>query len=253
MKRLIWLVVLLLGMAGTFSATADDDWKFRLSPNMWLSATSGDVTIGGRDLPYDASFSDIMDNLNIGGMVRFEAWKGDWGLFFDGVFMDLETNSDTGLGDVKAKLRMGLAEVGGSYRIAEIPFGDDGTIPGLVLEVMAGGRYTYIRNRFDLAEAIEHKNTLDWIDPMVGARIAAILTEELSLILRGDIGGFGIGSAADFTWNLLLGLDYRISKVVSIGAAYRNLSIDYERGSGTDKRGLDMRFNGPVLGVSLYF
>jgi hypothetical protein len=35
-----------------------------------------------------------------------------------------------------------------------------------------------------------------WIDPLVGMRLFADLTDRFELSLIGDVGGFGIGSAA---------------------------------------------------------
>jgi len=88
---------------------------------------------------------------------------------------------------------------------------------------------------------------------MVGARATAKLTEKLSLRVRGDIGGFGIGSASDFAWNVVAFLGYQLSRRISFGVGYRIIDIDYERGSGRRRFEYDVTTSGPVLGLAFHF
>ena len=39
--------------------------------------------------------------------------------------------------------------------------------------------------------------SVDWVDPFVGARLRQLLAPGQNLTLRGDVGGFDVGS--DFT------------------------------------------------------
>ncbi len=87
----------------------------------------------------------------------------------------------------------------------------------------------------------------------MGARIWFRVAEDWTFVVRGDVGGFDIGTASKFTWNLIAGVDYRITKNVSLAVGYRILDIDYDRGSGSDKFALDTRFYGPAVGTSICF
>jgi hypothetical protein len=69
-------------------------------------------------------------------------------------------------------------------------------------------------------------------------------------VLRGDIGGFGVGSK--FTWNTSALLGYSVSRVVSVWLGYRALGLDYKSGSGFNKIEFDAIMHGPILGVGFY-
>ena len=59
----------------------------------------------------------------------------------------------------------------------------------------------------------------------IPAPISANSTINLLLVMRGDVGGFSVGSK--FTWNASAVLGYSISRVVSLGLGYRALYVDY--------------------------
>jgi hypothetical protein len=67
------------------------------------------------------------------------------------------------------------------------------------------------------------------------------------LRLRGDIGGFGIGS--DLSWNLSALIVFKGWKHVSIGGGYRVFNQDYSDGNGINKFAYDATLHGPMLGV----
>jgi hypothetical protein len=50
-----------------------------------------------------------------------------------------------------------------------------------------------------------------WFDPIVGCRLRVRLRERLTEQVRGDIGGFDIGEASRFTWNVEALLEVRCS------------------------------------------
>ena len=74
-----------------------------------------------------------------------------------------------------------------------------------------------------------------------------------SLNVRGDAGGFGIGSASDLTWQILGGVDYKLSKNMILNAGYRYVELDYSRGSGSNEFGIDLRAQGPYMGLTILF
>lgn len=61
---------------------------------------------------------------------------------------------------------------------------------------MKRGRYVIHENT---STAINPDRSNSWVDPIIGARLSADLSTKVMVNLRGDIGGFGVGS--DFTWN----------------------------------------------------
>jgi hypothetical protein len=75
------------------------------------------------------------------------------------------------------------------------------------------------------------------------------MSERWNLILRGDIGGFGVGS--DLTWNLVGLVDFKPWKHVSLFGGYRALYQDYEDGSGVNEFKFDATMHGPILGLNI--
>jgi hypothetical protein len=68
--------------------------------------------------------------------------------------------------------------------------------------------------------------TDDWVDPMIGLRIRGDVTEHISLIALGDIGGFSaFSSSSDLTWQGFLAARWQFSGHVSAVAGYRALGV----------------------------
>ena len=70
--------------------------------------------------------------------------------------------------------------------------------------------------------------------------------------VRGDIGGFGVGS--DFSWNANGGVGYRVSTLFSLAAQYKALSVDFQNDkTGLDFLSYDTITHGPVIGFVFSF
>jgi hypothetical protein len=72
------------------TAAMDDQWHFNLAPYFYMAGVQGDV--GVANLPpvtVDASFSDILENLDVGLQARFEARRNRFGFGADVVWMNL--------------------------------------------------------------------------------------------------------------------------------------------------------------------
>lgn len=115
----------------------------------------------------------------------------------------------------------------------EIDFGD--------VEVFGGATTAGIDRDFDAREW--------WVDPFLGARLSAEVTERISLTLMGDVGGFGIGSAANFAWQAAGLLGWRFAEQWTLLAGYRARGIDRDQGDF----GIDTIMQGPVVGVAWRF
>ena len=105
----------------------------------------------------------------------------------------------------------------------------------------------------DIADEMESKlntrvaRTDDWWDPFIGLRGRYNLNDRFYATVRGDIGGFGIGS--DLTWQAEGALGCQLTPRIFAEAGYRALSIDY------DKDGLlyDVILHGAQLTVGIEF
>jgi opacity protein-like surface antigen len=268
------LYALLVLFAVTFASpvyaqsqtSPSDDWEIRLMPYVWMASIDADKTVSGLTGSVDLSFGDVLDNLDFTAMGRLEVWKGKWGFTFDGLYLDLGvdksfegTSSGTSF-DLDADARLGSADFALAYRLFEQGF-ENNFIRKLTFEPYAGLRYVYLKQKIDLNVEIAGVGSIgatlgkseDWIEPFVGGRVIWDLNDKMAINVRGDAGGFGIGSASRLTWNFVAGVDYKLSKKVSLNAGYRILDIDYSRGSGSDKFALDGKLEGPVIGLIILF
>ena len=242
-----------------------DEWEIRLMPYVWMPSLDADTTVNGLSGSVDISFGDILDDyLDFALMGRLEAWKGKWGFTFDGVYFDLDAEFDGASSgasfDLDIDVKLGMADFGLAYRIFEQGFGKN-CKQKLTFEPYGGLRYVYLKQKTDLDKIIPgvgSKGTKlgkseDWVEPFVGGRIIWDLNDKMAINIRGDAGGFGIGSASRLTWNFVADVDYKLTKKVSLNAGYRILDIDYSRGSGSDKFAADAKLEGPVIGMTILF
>ncbi|MHC4155117.1 MAG: hypothetical protein ACYST6_09385 [Planctomycetota bacterium] len=247
--------------------SSSDGWDIYLMPYVWFAELESDSTLSGLEGSAELSLCDIIDYLDFAASGRVEAWnKNKWGLTFDGLYLNVGADDgfegSRGLVDFRldADIRLGMADFGFAYRLFDERFGDNNE-QKLTFEPYGGLRYTYLRQKVKLEQDIpgigsaEEKigDSQDWVEPFVGGRIRWDLNERLALTIRGDAGGFGIGSASKLTWNLVPGGTYKLSENVTFEAGYRILDIDYSRGSGTDKFAIDARAEGPIFGVTILF
>lgn len=271
MKRVEWLtmgilfIALVLGGPWAYAQgsasgeAAGSKWEFNVIPYFWMAGMGGDVTVKGRDASLDSSFSDILDDLDFGAQVHVNARKGKWGVFFDITYLDLSDSGQVirhpalGAIDGQVDLTEWVIELGGAYQIGKWPLDNQRLVS---LDVIGGGRYWELEGELTLTvpgldRSFNRSATKQWIDPFVGLVMQADLGKNFLLTLRGDIGGFGVG--ADFTWNAIALLGYRITNSVSAWLGYRAINLDYEDGSGDDRMAYDITMQGPIIGVSFSF
>ena len=73
-------------------------------------------------------------------------------------------------------------------------------------------------------------------------------------MVRGDVGGFGLGS--QFTWQAAAIYSYQWrfdGYALAALVGYRALGVTYSEGSGTSTAGIDAILHGPLIGGSLRF
>lgn len=231
---------------------ADSNWQFTVEPYVLASSISGDAGVGRvAGIPVDVSFSDILENLQLAGMLHFEAQHGSgWGLVLDYGFMDLGADKTVGLGGiVDGSVRQGILEV-------LVTRGVD--LGATSMEVLAGIRWWDNKVEVGLDPAIWNGNlsrkiSEDWLDPVVGLRWTGELAERWRIRLRGDIGGFGVGS--DFSWNASATALYSISDRFELEFGYKAVDVDYDNGKAADSGffAYDTTTHGPLLGLLINF
>ena len=221
----------------------EGDWTFNLAPfYLWGINIDGDLSAGPVTAPVKVPFEDVFDSLEAAFVVHFETlYKRQWGVIVDIDYLDVENKMSLPMGiSQNIDLNLTLAEFSGFYRIQH----DSHTF-----DIIAGLRYIDMENTVSVVGGPTLlDDNQDWTDPLIGARWMWGFADGWSLIARGDIGGFGVGS--DFSWHALGLVEWQPWKHASFIAGYRALDVDYEDGSGRDYFSMDATIHGPVIGLN---
>ena len=223
-------------------------WSFELEPYMIIASMSGNTQMGrAPNVEIDVDFSTILENLDMGAMVHFEAHhQSGWGLWIDYGFMDLGSDITGPVGGVTdASIRQGTLEAFGMYRQ---------TLSNGYVDYLAGIRWW--DNDIDVSHsalpiAIEVEE--DWVDLVVGARWTTAISENWNFSLLGTIGGFGLES--DLTASGAIGVKYVINDLLDLDLQYKAVWADYESGSKGQKGyfAYDTTTYGPIIGLNFKF
>jgi len=233
------------GFAGAQPASpASDDWEFLLTPYLWGSGMSGTVGIAGRDADFEASAKDLIQSLDFGLMANFEARRGRWSLGTDLVYIDLgkdvtiENASEISVAqNPRLDMSMTIVEADVGYQFAKS------------LDVLAGVRGVSSSTSLGVDAGTLAEADASFVDPIVGLRFRRYLSEKFWANLRGDVGGFGVGS--EFSWFLNAVGGYRVSQLISLDFGYRIWDLDFE--SEDDLKTLDAALAGIGFGLTFHF
>jgi hypothetical protein len=123
-------------------------------------------------------------------------------------------------------------------------------------EIGLGGRLMNVDASLDIAPGEILPGTLvletnTWFDPFAAARLSVPLEGPWRLGVRGDFGGFGIGS--DYAWQVYPVVGYRFTRLFELAFAYRALGMKYESGSDDTLFVYDLVTFGPELGFLFHF
>jgi hypothetical protein len=231
MKPFIVVVVALVAMAPLAHAqSSSDGWQFAIAPYVWLAGPSGSLSIGDDTAdPPEVEIDRIIDTLEFAFMGHFEMRNERWMFSSELVVVNLAGSRDSDLVTVSTGLDTTLFELAGGYRVS----------PALTL--FAGARLVDMDTYIGLDGLIEERRAeadKSWVDPLVGVHLLAPLSDKWWIGVRGDVGGFGVGS--ELTWQVYADVGFRISKLVSVLAGYRALNIDYESGNDLETVALDV-------------
>jgi len=227
-------------------ASKSSGWEFEISPYVWVTGVHGTVGVRDRTAEVDVSFRKLLENLDGAIMLAVEGASGPWSVGIDLIYVNVSKQTGTpGPLFSSAELDVRQAIVEGSVRRRIV------VTRRVQAGVLAGGRWWKLNNTLRLGAGALPGVDLDldkgWIDPFVGGRVLADLSEHLVLQARADVGGFNVQS--DFTWQALGTLGYRISDRVTARAGYRHLDVDYEN----DGFIYDIRMGGLIAGVTIAF
>ena len=224
---------------GTASAQESDGWKFRITPYLWMLGLDGTTAALGNDVPVEATFSDILDNLNIALSANMEFNNGKWFVVVDPMWADLEMDIETG-GPIAGKVEVEL----------------------IILDALVGVAVhenfdVYIGARYYDQDIIVIPNMLpsvdlgdDWTDFLIGFRVHNDFADKWSFAGKVDAAVGGDSDSALYVQAVLL---RHFGSNMHLDLGWRYYDVDYESGSGVTRFKWDVTHTGPVVGFSWEF
>jgi opacity protein-like surface antigen len=223
----------------------------------------------------DVGFEQLFDHLThvpivLSADIRYQRWE----FFGDGQYMEVGDSATLpGLlfTNANVHVKSGLAEAFLGYRLINC---DKAT-----LSIFAGARYTYLgvnvsifdngdarlpilRQLLGLPKKLNPEGSIDWVDPVLGARGKVKLWKATSLYVEGDVGGFDANSgsafdvhregrtivktpisSSDWSYQVQGGLEFQVSRWFWAQVGWRYLKYDYVSEGFTNKTAL----NGPFV------
>jgi hypothetical protein len=249
--RKLSVLILALGAtgflaSGPVAAQQNSDSYFRVTPYLWMLGLDGTTAVLGQDTDVDASFSDILDVLNIALSVNME-WntRGNWFFVLDPMWSELEMDFAVPSppaplpinGKVEIELIIMDAHVG--YEINDY------------FDIYAGGRYydqdiTIVPS--GAAPAIPLGD--DWTDFVVGLRAKNRLGDKWSF--SGRLDG-AVAGDSDSAWYLQILFLRHFGENKHLDLGWRYYDVDYTSGSGISTFKWDVAHSGPAVGFSWHF
>lgn len=245
--------LLAMGCCSTaFAADGTGDWQQTVFIYGMGAAIDGDAQIGDLKVPVDVSISELFDHLKFGAMGAYRVENGTWSFTVDATYMNLGGTSKSEGGRLKGEVGV-----------------EQTTLMGTVgrrwtdnLEFLVSLAYFDLSNDLKLklslpniGDSVTRKASVDadWIDPLVGLQYNVPFAGNWRFNLRGDIGGFGIGS--DLSYQVLTNFRWQANDTLGVVFGYRLIGFDYEDGrKGSSKyQRFDLTEQGPLVGMTISF
>lgn len=256
-KKSFAILLALLSYSQAAYSTETDDWQFEVTPYLFAAGLDGTVGVRGVTSDIDASFSDLVKDLDVGFMGLITARKGPWTYGLETIYVklsDKEAKSVTG--------PFGQVTVNGALDVTSEIFITQGSVgyrvldTSTALDMILALRYTQLETDASVAISTtpgivfpggskSASGSDGWADAVIGVRALQALNEQWSLLGYADVGGGG----SNLTYQFMLGANWEFAKDFTAKAGYRQLYWDYEKGGTV----WDMTMAGPYLGLGIKF
>lgn len=254
MRSALVLVMVLLYQTAA-AAERDEKWQFEFTPYLFAAGLDGTTGVKGITTDVDASFSDILDNLDSAFMMLFTAQNGDWVFGADGMYFHLKDEKskswqgplgNTSTADLNADM---------TQRVYALMVGHSVHNDKTRVDVLGVARYTSLSTSLGLtittgpdllpdgSRSVSGKE--EWWDGAVAVRVIHPVSDKWDLLGYADIGAGG----SDLTYQIIAGANWQFSKTFSAKFGYRHFYQDYEK----DDFKWDMTTSGLFAGLGIRF
>lgn len=260
---------------------APSQWEIRVGVPGWLAGLSGESGARGIASDVDVTFDQLLHHLThfpiaLMADVRYQRWE----FFGDGLYEevgDAATLPGLLFTTANVHIKTGLVEGFIGYRVINCDKAS--------LSVFAGARYNYenvnisifdngdarfplLRELAGLPRNLQASGSIDWVDPVLGARGKVKLWKAVSLWAQGDVGGFDANadsafevrreggtivrepvSAEDWSYQIQGGLEIQLTRRIWSQIGWRYLKYNYRNEGFTNKTEL----SGPCINTGFTF
>lgn len=237
---------MLLGAFAPLAQAQQDpgDWRQTVFLYGMGAMIEGDAQVGNLQVDVDMNMSDFFDNLKFGAMAAYRIENELWSFTGDVTYMNLGASNTTERSRASAGLDTEQITVMATAGRRVTPH----------LEALVSLAYfdvsADLRVRL-LQQVRTASRDASWVDPLIGLNYDIPVSSRVRFTLRGDIGGFGVGS--DLTWHALTKFTYQQSDRFSWYLGYRAIAYDYEDGKGRNYQNYDLVQHGPGAGIAFAF
>lgn len=235
------------------------NWSFTVAPFAWLPGISGSGQIVGAERSFDVDFGELIQRTDIAAFAHARVRYRRLSLELDALWVRIEERPDTGLEQLEVDVDQVIFTPALAYRLVDTRVSASdrpGHVAGVSVNARVGARWfatevVGIQNG-ELVELNRGLATSRW-EPLVGARLRWHFAPRWSLAARADLGGFGLGDAADLTLEGEALVGYELSRRFSAFGGYRLLRLQSDGDDGVIPRRATVWLQGPVVGLALTF
>jgi hypothetical protein len=237
------LIVMLLAATAEAQLPPDEvtDWRLELQPYLFLPVdTTGDLVIGGMEVPVNVSLGDITDKLQYVAQFRLEAWKKRLGVVLDTTWAQLGNARDTRNGaPVAYSSRAFTGDMFGAARA--FAFRGEKTYPVVSLELEAGVRLKHTKSAVEVGPLMRDAD--DWrVAGLVGLRVPFRVARLWLVSARAQM------SVPGPDWMVNGGFTYTITPQWGVEVSYRVDGLNSD-----DDPEVDLIAHGPYVGFGFRF
>jgi len=216
-------------------------WEWDLAAFLWGTDLRGTIRTGPEAAPLTADFSDRLNHLEVGLLSDVEARRGRWGILFAPFYTDFDRAVGPRSGPfVQVDSTQIVVDLAGAYRVSETR--------GTSLDAIVGARYNQLNTVLKSQGSPSYQAVRMWVDPFVGGRVVIRLGDRWSWRLRGDLGGFDVGSTR--AWSANTQLRFQMTRITALALGFGIFSTDYRAGQDPRWIHYDVRVCGEFVGAA---
>ena len=234
---------MLIPMADVHAQDADS-FGWSITPYLWATETTVDLSFRDTNVGTEVSFSDLLDVLDAAFMIHVEGGGGNWSAFGDLTYLKTSDSTERAAFIVESNSK----QIFFDGAVAWWPAG-----AGSNFSLFGGLRYSGFDDRYTFRLIInntpvgERRSTKDYYDALVGLRYRFDFSERWALLTRADTSFGDSEGTVLLQANLAWTVGKRRQNRILFGYQYKTAEFR------DDDLRLDFDYQGPMAGFNFRF